>query len=250
MPKLNPNAAGESEGPFSRAWGGMALGIVAFIAVAAVGVSLFAIFHGSGGDKKPTTAPTKAPTPSASASSSAKPASSSACGLPDGPQTQPTKAPAATWRFTPSANAYPVNPTYGPGKTLPGGLPTCYAHNPTGALFAAATALPDMLNPKVTPAELAQRMVPSGPGVVKILQRRNTSGGFELAGYQIVDATKNRATVSLVVKATTGKAAGQPMTTNVVVVWKNGDWRFSLAQSVRTFQPLGSWSSYTKWSGA
>ena len=81
---------------------------------------------------QPSRAPEASAAPSPSPSGAA---STSICGLPDGPQAVPHTAPSAEWKLE-DAFAYPTSTQFGPGREQ-GNVHSCYAHNPTGALFAA-----------------------------------------------------------------------------------------------------------------
>lgn len=88
---------------------------------------------GDGGSRTGARAQSGSARPSGTPSVSV--ASSSMCGLPDGDQRIPKQPPAARWQLV-GWFATPTARNIGPG-VVNGKQRRCYAHSPTGALFAA-----------------------------------------------------------------------------------------------------------------
>ncbi|HET6986401.1 MAG TPA: hypothetical protein VFI00_07280, partial [Kribbella sp.] len=80
--------------------------------------------------------PARPATPEAASTAGAK-----ACSLPDGDQAAPTKAPSADGWEVSNRVVVPRSATYGPAKTDPDGFRHCFAHSPTGAVYAAYNAI-------------------------------------------------------------------------------------------------------------
>ena len=134
--------------------------------------------------------------PASTATSAAT--SSSTCGLPDGDQAVPTKAPQASWDQVGNL-LLPSSPALGPGHAN-GTARTCFAHSPAGAVMAALNAS----------ASDASKPNPSG---------------LQFAGFQIIDSTSDRVTLELAYRLTQGSHAGALLSTNGVMAWRSGDWK-------------------------
>jgi hypothetical protein len=243
--------------------------IVAVIAVMGVILAL-TLGNTDPDESNPAASPSTSPAPSASSSSSTTPdpatstgdAAASVCGLPAGDQATPTVPPAATWQLV-GTMAMPTAEDIGPGTTSPEGIHSCYAHNPTGALFAAVGAMADGDSGVDQAALLEARTVPSPTRDAAIteaqqVQKSQTTptdempdgyGGerrVQVAGYQITATTP--ATVSLmIVLSTPGQTSysGVPVT----MQWYEGDWRMVYQDSV-TPVGLSSLAGYVPWGGA
>lgn len=197
--------------------------VIAAALIAAVVVALLVLIVArvTGGDDDPKSEPPPAGPSSSPTASSSSDSSTSACGLPDGPQTAPTTAPKAEWVVGPTGIAYPTSSTFGPAKTT-GGLHTCFAHNPTGALFAAVLYTNDFDDPSVSAKAIAQRFAPPQP-VKRVSNRPTGQGGVQMKGFKFVDVTRDRVTVTLALTDTTSD--GDPVAGVInTLAWQDGDW--------------------------
>ncbi|WP_146080053.1 hypothetical protein [Clavibacter michiganensis] len=122
--------------PFNR-WWFIAAAFVVAIAIALGLILSGAVGTGPGsGDGSDSNATGVSPDPSSTAPGE-QPLEASTCNLPDGSSSIPTTGPAATWN-TDVYFKYPTSSDYGPVDNPQSQDWGCFAHSPTGALFAAA----------------------------------------------------------------------------------------------------------------
>ncbi|MFK4083231.1 hypothetical protein ACI2LF_03920 [Kribbella sp. NPDC020789] len=197
----------------------------------------------------PTTTPTptvKPPVPGTGGCKTAKP-----------PQGIPRVAPVGvTWQFEDDM-LFPSQQQAGPAAMDRNGVRSCFAHSPTGAVFATFVLLAQIKNPELTADVLATRVAP-GPGRnVAIAQNRatptprdeNRSGQF--AGFKVIDYQPDRAIISIAVRFDERTIGALPVT----MIWNGKDWLGKL-QPDGSFngstQPdlLGSLESYVGFQGA
>jgi len=208
------------------------------------------------------TAPAAAPTPSATLPVSptgsdptlASPTSTSA-GTPvaDGDQRLPRTAPPVTWT-TVKTLSLPVSATAGPRvdtDTVMAG----YAHSPVGALLAVADnglrfAVVDDWRSATMSA------VADTSGRAAFVQQRAAYGRIDptpgqltqIAGFNVVSYTPDRAVVQLARAATDGSLT----VTTDTVVWRDEDWKILLPASGTTppAADLQSLRGFVPWSSA
>lgn len=212
------------------------------------------------------------PPPPVAAASAATPAraapgtGSSVCGLPPGAQVVPASAPAGSWQII-AGIAVPLSPVFGPAR-LVGGIGSCYAHNPAGALFAmmdtlALTQAPSDQIPAVAvvtgrgsrsgqylqalAAAKAQDGAATGP---QMPSDPSTTPKVTLLGFRFVDYTPGRAAIAVAVGVGDPSMSGsyQPAMLTAVVTWEGGDWKFVYSdQTGATAAPIISTQQYTAW---
>ncbi len=197
----------------------------------------------------------------------APPRPSSSCGLPAGGQQIPTAAPAGSWQIV-AGIAVPISPVFGPAR-LVGGIGTCYAHSPTGALFAmmdtlALTQAPsDQISAtavvtqrgshtgQYTQALAAAKTQDSGGGVgSRMPSDASTTPKVTLLGFRFVDYTPDRTTIAVAVGVGDPARSGsyQPAMLTAVLAWEGGDWKFVYSdQTGATAAPIISTEQYTAW---
>ncbi|QOT19807.1 hypothetical protein [Paenarthrobacter sp. YJN-5] len=222
--------------------------IIAAVVVAiiiALGVILALIPKGSG-------SPTADPSTTAANTPSAQPSDTSAasiCGLPAGNQAKPATTPTDTkWELIGKIAAPTAPKQYGPGKTAADGLRSCFAHSPTGALYAGANLI--ILGSSGRPNILAQHLVVDGPQRDKMLAAPETSAPttapFQLVGYKILDYTGDRAVVEYGIKTANGSVGSVP----VAMQWQDGDWKWVLpATGQPETRQLTDLSGFIDWAG-
>jgi len=226
-----------------------------FIAAAALiglilvaGLAVVALRLVGGGDDAPEAGGATTANPTASPSKSA--GSSSACGLPDGSQDIPTGAPDTKWYFFRKV-AVPEAPDLGPGNEgTETAAASCFAHNPSGALFAAATLAGDIFpRDERTKAVLRERAVP-GVDLDALLQEDLGTPGpvSQIVGFRFEDYTQDRTTITLAAQLTEGPNAGALGATPMTLVWRDGDWYLQLQASSESIV-LNSLDGFAKWSG-
>ena len=227
--------------------------------IAVLGVVL-AFTGGSEGEVQAPAAPPPAVAPAAPPSSDTN---ASVCGLEPSSQAIPTKAPNAAWKLRGKVAVPSAPKTFGPGATADG-VPSCFAHSPTGALFAmvniqaAMTALAQ--EPGRYPIDKVLRMIAPGPGrdVLKNAAKRApvaTKGakasGAQVAGFKIIRYEPESALIDLAF------AGGRPDVAGYVhgqstMRWEDGDWKLVLAQNGGPFdavQPIADLTGYIPWRG-
>jgi hypothetical protein len=214
--------------------------------IVALGIILALLPKGSGNADP-------APTAGSTATASAQPSTSAAgsvCGLPDGNQSKPVSAPADTiWELV-GKIAAPTSPKqYGPGTTAVNGLRSCFAHSPTGALYAGANIV--ILASSGHNDLVIQNLTIEGPERDKMLKSSAPAGTtndtpFQLAGFKLTDYSGDRAVIEYGFKVSNGTFGSLP----VVLQWSGGDWK---AVPPPSGQPegkqLADLSGYIPWAG-
>jgi hypothetical protein len=213
--------------------------------IVALGIILALVPRGGG---------TASPEPSttSTSTSSGEPTATSAasvCGLPSGDQAKPATTPADTkWELV-GKIAAPTSPTqFGPGRTEANGLRSCFAHSPTGALYAAAnmTALSSAGKADLVYQQLA---VPS-PERDAVLKSSPTAAPnsvtAQLAGFTFRSYEADRAVIDLAFKGANGTFVSIP----VPLQWYEGDWKFVVPATGDTgARQLSDLSGYVEWAG-
>jgi hypothetical protein len=213
--------------------------------IVALGIILALVPRGGG---------TASPEPSTTSTStnSGQPTAMSAasvCGLPPGDQTKPATTLTDTkWELV-GKIAAPTSPTqFGPGKTEANGLRSCFAHSPTGALYAAAnmTALSSAGKADLVYQQLA---VPS-PERDAVLKSSPTAAPnsvtAQLAGFTFRSYEADRAVIDLAFKGANGTFVSIP----VPLQWYEGDWKFVVPATGDTgARQLSDLSGYVEWAG-
>ncbi|MBT2515563.1 hypothetical protein [Arthrobacter sp. ISL-30] len=213
--------------------------------IVALGIILALLPKGGG---TPTAEPSNSGSTTASAQPSAT-AAASVCGLPSGDQAKPATTPTDTkWELV-GKIAAPTSPTqFGPGKTDTNGLRSCFAHSPTGALYAAAnmTALSSAGKANLVYQQLA---VPS-PERDAVLKSSPTAAPnsvtAQLTGFTFRSYEADRAVIDLAFKGANGTFVSIP----VPLQWYEGDWKFVVPATGDTgARQLSDLSGYVEWSG-
>lgn len=179
-------------------------------------------------------------------------ASDSVCGLPDGDQQIPTTTPPdTTWQLV-GTMAAPIAPRLGPSRTG-NGLPYCYAHSPTGALYAAANFAAVLSDPALR-VRAAQYLTAAGPGREKWIATLTASGvggpgssDQQIAGFRFI--TYDRATASLDLAFRVGtQYAHIPFG----LTWQASDWKVVVPDSGNPLEGVAQipdLRDYVPWAG-
>ena len=225
--------------------------VVALIVIAAVVVAVTGGNDGSKATPRAGGASTAAPSTSYTTSSS-----TTGCNQPAGSQLPPVTAPTNKWELVGSVAAPTAPTTSGPGKTAAGGLRTCFAHDPTGALFAAVNFLASTTDNTLLPLALGQLTSP-GAGHDAALTALSTNPSsveddgqyrYQVSGFTFLAYTGDVASVSLAI-ATAGGNGAVPITLD----WSGTDWLVDLPADgnlAALTQALPSLAGYVPWSGA
>jgi hypothetical protein len=213
--------------------------------IVALGIILVLLPKGGGN-------PAAEPSSSGSANAGTQPSSTpgaSVCGLPSGDQAKPATTPTDTkWELVGKVAA-PTSPTqFGPGKTEANGLRSCFAHSPTGALYAAVnmTALSAAGKADLVYEQLA---VPS-PERDAVLKSSPTAApssvSAQLAGFTFRSYEADRAVIDLAFKGANGTFVSIP----VPLQWYGGDWKFVVPATGDTgARQIADLGGYIEWSG-
>ena len=213
--------------------------------IVALGIILALLPRGGG-------TPTAEPSNPGSATASTQPseaAAASVCGLPSGNQAKPATTPTDTkWELV-GKIAAPTSPAhYGPGKTEANGLRSCFAHSPTGALYAAA-------NISVLSATGKARLVyeqlavpsPERDALLNQPEPPETSAvTAQIAGFQIRSYDTDRSVIVIAAKGSNGALVSVP----VPLQWNGGDWKVVVPATGSTGGgQLSDLSGFIPWSG-
>jgi hypothetical protein len=213
--------------------------------IVALGIILALLPKGGG---NPATEPSNSGSATASTQPSAA-AAASICGLPSGDQAKPATTPTDTkWELVGKVAA-PTSPTqFGPGKTEANGLRSCFAHSPTGALYAAS-------NVAVLSATGKARLVyeqlavpsPERDALLNQPEPQETSAvTAQIAGFQIRSYDADRAVIVIAAKGSNGALVSVP----VPLQWHGGDWKVVVPATGSTGGgQISDLSGYIPWSG-
>ncbi|WP_427887417.1 hypothetical protein ACQHIV_31135 [Kribbella sp. GL6] len=167
--------------------------------------------------------------------------------------------PAVTWQYE-AEMLVPLQAASGPATTGTDGVRSCFAHSPTGAVFAAMVLLGQVQNSAVSVAALNQRVL-AGPGKALALAAAKEDartpptdpGSVQFSGFKVLYYPQN-ATQAIVQIACNlnNKAFGA---IQVTMQWYRGDW-YAVLQDDGTFngtvEPdiLSSLDGYVRFSGS
>lgn len=235
-------SAKDHESPFAKRGFLISAGIIVVIAVLAV---VYFLLPSTG---QPAAVQTTQPEASnAPSSSSSTDDGASVCGLAAGDQRLPGLELTSKWELN-GKTAVPTSPTDGPGKRSEDGARTCYAQNPTGALYAAANFFSASVEKQGQ--IMVEDLSAKGPSRDKYLQTPMTfaPGGsdltIQLAGFKIQSYAKDAATVVLGVK--TSNSTNFSLT--VPLKWESGDWKVNI-DSLGPMSQSSNLSDFTPWAG-
>lgn len=227
-PPEDPDAPGR--GAARNGWW-LASSLVVVTALLAAGSVLLL---GPGGGEPPAAGDTSTgPRPGAGAAAARVAADAAPAGdLPclrdaDGSSAARTPPPDVRWDVV-DGMALPWSPTSGPSRR-DGGLRTCYARTPAGALLAAVTlsATPHgtsaarVLREQVLPGPRRDALLARSRRHPPIAPAAGTTG--DVAGFRVLEYDPERATVQVVVTF-----AARYLAFTVSLVWQRGDWRLTL----------------------
>ncbi|HZX04820.1 hypothetical protein [Kribbella sp.] len=177
----------------------------------------------------------------------------SACGLSDGEQGVPSTAPGVDrWEVSRKV-VVPQSAKFGPARTDPDGFRRCFAHSPTGAVYAAYNALAALADVSQAVPTVKKLMLPGAntDALIAALRQDGDPGdsqATQIAGYRILDAGRDRATIMLALPV-----EGQYMSATLTLVWQGGDWRVVPPQPGNPvgapFSQLRGLGEFVAWSG-
>ncbi|WP_350006065.1 hypothetical protein [Pseudarthrobacter sp. WHRI 8279] len=219
------------------------------VALIAATIVIFLLPKGQG-NAQPAPAPAESSS-TAEASPSASAAGESICGLPATSETALGSAPETKWELI-GTMAAPTDVNVGPGKTDDQGIRSCFAHTPTGALYAAVNLWALGSDPSKERA-IAEQLAAKGPGRDAGMKAPQTAAPsssvkIQIAGFN-VSYTANQAVVELAFKADNGALASVRTT----LLWQDGDWKGVVADNGAPLEEprqIRDLSGFIPWSGA
>ncbi|MDJ0321967.1 hypothetical protein [Pseudarthrobacter sp. PS3-L1] len=227
--------------------------IIAAILVLALIAGAVVIFLLPKGENTADPAPAPAGTTAAAKPTSSAPASAdkSICGLPGSSDSGLGAAPQTTWELV-GTMAAPTDPEIGPGKTDEEGIRSCFAHTPTGSLYAAVNLWALGSDP-AKERSVADQLAAKGSGRDAGMNAPKTttpvsSAKIQVAGFN-VSYTAKQAVVELAFKADTGALA----TVRTTLIWEDGDWKGVVADNGAPLEEprqVRDLSTVIPWSGA
>lgn len=180
-------------------------------------------------------------------------AQSTGCNRTVGDESVPPQPPAVDGWEVSSRIVVPRSSGFGPARTDADGFRRCFAHSPTGAVYAAYSAYAAMGDQDKVVATARKLMVP-GPAtdaLIRELQTDQSASGYtvpQIAGYRVIDAGPDRVTLMLATSVNTAY-----MSLTLTLVWHEGDW---LLQPPAPGEPVGApfaqhrdLSDFVAWSG-
>ncbi|MFK0042396.1 hypothetical protein ACIQTW_21380 [Paenarthrobacter sp. NPDC090517] len=230
----------KAENPFTKPWFLASGAVIVVIIVLAV---VYTLLPPVGA------APNAQPTPTTDKSSAAPAAApgDSVCGLPKGDQTIPGPGLVSKWELN-GKTAVPVDSSkFGPGKSVDG-VRTCFAHNPTGALYAAANFVSYGTEGK--PDVLFKHLAADGPARDRYLSNpptfspRDDSLSMQIAAFRVVSYTDDLAVLEIGVASSNGVKLSAPYTLS----WEKGDWKVVVTETQPT--QVDSFTNMVTWAGA
>jgi len=238
--------------PFTKP--GFIIAAALVLALIAATVVIFLLPKG-----QPNAQPAPAP-PADSGSTEASPsaaagAGGSICGLPATSETALGSAPKSKWELV-GGMATPTDPeTFGPGVTDESGFRSCFAHSPTGALYAAANMVAlGSLSDGVIQRELIEKLVVPGPGRDAALRDVQTpsstdSSSIQIRGFVLKAYSTTAAHVDLAFSTPTGEYGHGVLP----LKWVDGDWKVEISDSgelLNDVAQINDLGDFIPWSGA
>lgn len=240
-------------------------GFLAAAAVVALLVVLGLMLAFTGGSESDPQNPAATPPGPAGQPADAADPDDSACNLPSGDQAIPKDPPDAKWVLRGTFAVPRASPAIGP-HDVDGAIPSCFAHSPTGALFAAVNiyaALNELSHePPSNPREVIRQLIASGPGRDTVLRNLraaskggassdDSSAGVQVAGFSVVRYEPTAAVIDIAFRVDRPGATGYVHAASTVR-WERQDWRLVLAQDGRPFDSMDqipNLNGYVPWSG-
>ena len=181
----------------------------------------------------------------------AKDRDASVCGLPAGGQQVPAVPPEADWELV-GTIAAPTARVTGPG-IQEGKRRLCFAHSPTGALFAAVNFVA-IAGFAPNDTELLRELTAGGRARDELLRQgsepADPSFRMQVAGFRLDTYLKRETTVDLALRTS---EHGALLHVALPLHWERGDWKVVVAAEQGPFaaiERLDNLSGYVPWSGA
>lgn len=231
--------------------------IISTVVVAAIVVVGIVLALTGRDANQPIAQPTDAATPSSTAQTRTPTGGASVCGLKAGDQTVPTSAPRVDkWELVGTVAAPTLPAAFGPGVIDPSGFRYCYAHSPTGVLFAAANfvAMTSSAEIRLLAGERATARGNGRDLLVEAMRNAGTSAnstsGTQVAGFTVRTYRPDEAVVDLAAGAIGAQGYARLVMT---FAWEDGDWKFRVPADGTLdtiIQPIPDLTGYIPWGGA
>lgn len=235
--------------PFTRPGFIISAALVLVLIAAVIAIA----FIPRGGDEPDAgmTEPTASETASAPAVT-ADGVEESICGLPASDETALGTGPESDWELV-GTMAVPEAPdTAGPGEIDDSGFRTCFAHSPTGALYAAANLLGQgSIGDEETQRKLLEQLTVESAGQQSALENISEAGSApsaQISGFQLLSYSDSAATIDIAFTLQSG-AVGH---VSLPLRWVDGDWKIEVADNGQFLNDpvqLNDLSDYIPWSG-
>lgn len=232
--------ADQGASPWTRPWFIASAGVVVVLIALAVVYVLLPV---------PAAPAPASATSTAQAGAPAEAGQNSICGLPAGDQRYPGLNHPSTWELQ-GRVAVPTDPkAAGPGR-VEGNVRTCYAHSPTGALYAAANFVGTSMAPHgdliiykdlAAKGQLRDEYLATPPPFTG--DKADVS--FQIGGFRVQSYGPEAATMVLAIRISTGSFGSM----TVPLKWEDGDWKVSL-DSLAPLSQVNDLADFVAWSGA
>jgi hypothetical protein len=149
------------------------------------------------------------------------PVGSDGCGPPADDDAVPASAPAGAQWVVYRRTVVPQRSEVGPAWTDADGFRHCFAHSPTGAVYAAYNAIASLSDAAV--AQTTRKLLLPGSDRDRLLREPppdEPSDPVRFDGFRIIDAIRDRLTIALAMRVDDALASG-----TFTLVWYAGDWR-------------------------
>lgn len=236
--------------PFTKP--GFLIAAALVVALIAAAVVIFLLPKGQD-TAQPAPGTTASVTPGTASPSATADAGKSVCGLPSSTETALGTAPNSRWELV-GKMAAPTDPkTFGPGTTDADGFRSCFAHSPTGALYAAANilAMGSAGDPALNRKTTDQLLMP-GPGRdIAMAEAADTSpsnSSVQFRGFIIKSYSPSAANVDLAFQTDKGLFGHAVLPLH----WADGDWKLAIADSgqlINEMSQLRDSNGFIAWSG-
>jgi hypothetical protein len=218
--------------PFTRP--GFIVAAALVVALIAAAIVIFLLPKGQG-NAQPAPAPAESSSPATASPSAPGAGDESVCGLPASSETTLGTAPKSNWELV-GRMATPSDPKkFGPGTADESGFRSCFAHSPTGALYAAmnVAALGSSGSTELQ-RKLADKLLVPGAGRDSAMREAAAASGtaspttsIQVRGFLIRSYTPAEANVDLAFETNKGALARLTLSMR----WMDGDWKVKPADN-------------------
>jgi hypothetical protein len=143
------------------------------------------------------------------------------------------------------------------GPTLPGPVSQCFARNPEGVLYAAASFAPEvatatdsgnlaaLFTVKASHTGNYNALMADLPSMPPIQGRPST----EISGYRWNSYSPDRASLEIAFRTLTGPRAGSTSSITYTLTWESNDWKLIVPGKTDKVQTSNPTKKFTPWGG-